>query len=383
MKLDTCLPRANAVYEKGVAAGHHFGAQVYVSMDGKVVVDDAVGIGELEDPRTGAGVAGRPATRDDWWLWLSASKPIGAIAVAQLWEAGRFDLDAPVAETISEFAQGGKDTVTMRHILTHTAGFPNVDVEFVESTWDNAIHKVCAAPLQQDWVIGDTAGYHTRSSWYVLGEVVRRIDGRDYWRYVRESIFQPLGMMNCWIGMPAEVFDANRQCIVPSYFTEKGALAPLDMNDKSTVVPSFPPGNGRGPIRELGWYYETLLNGGQRNGARIVRSGTVDEFTRPHRVGKTDTTFQHRMDWGLGCILDSKQYGKQTVPYGYGDHASPQTFGHGGHMSVTAFADPEYRLVVAAGFNGLPGHPRHNKRVRDFCTAVYLDLELAASADNG
>ena len=60
-----------------------------------------------------------------------------------------------------------------------------------------------------------------------------------------------------------------------------------------------------------------------------------------------DITFRHIIDWGLGFLLNSNQYGPDTLPYGYGPHASYRTFGHNGHQSATAFADPERQLVVA------------------------------------
>lgn len=89
-----------------------------------------------------------------------------------------------------------------------------------------------------------------------------------------------------------------------------------------------------------------------------------------------DHTFKHVMDWGLGFILDSKQYGSDTVPYGYGDHASPRTFGHSGAQSACAFADPEHDLAVAWLCNGLPGEARHQLRQRAINNAIYEDLGL-------
>ena len=79
-------------------------------------------------------------------------------------------------------------------------------------------------------------------------------------------------------------------------------------------------------------------------------------------------------------IINSNEYGELTVPYGYGRHASKSAFGHGGRECMSAFADPQHDLVVIANFNGMPGEPRHNQRVRDFNTAVYEDLGLNPGA---
>jgi len=82
------------------------------------------------------------------------------------------------------------------------------------------------------------------------------------------------------------------------------------------------------------------------------------------------------MDWGLGFILNSSLYGADTVPYSFGRHASPRTFGHGGAQSSVAFADPEHGLAVALLFNGMPGEARHHVRVREVLSALYEDLGL-------
>ena len=94
------------------------------------------------------------------------------------------------------------------------------------------------------------------------------------------------------------------------------------------------------------------------------------------RFGMFDETFRHVMDWGLGFIVDSKRYGPETVPYGFGPHASSRTFGHGGAESSIGFADPEAGLVVAWVANGMPGEARHNRRNRAINAAIYEDLGL-------
>jgi CubicO group peptidase (beta-lactamase class C family) len=87
-----------------------------------------------------------------------------------------------------------------------------------------------------------------------------------------------------------------------------------------------------------------------------------------------DETFRHAMDWGLGLIIDSKQYGADTVPYGYGDAASSATFGHSGSQSSVAFADPQSGLVVAIVLAGMPGERPHQRRLRAILAALEQDL---------
>src|SRR5687768_7400980 len=107
------LPRTVELIEQGIADRLHLGAQLYLSKDGQPLADLAVGQSRLDEPMT----------PDHLTLWLSSSKPIAAVAIAQLWERGLIDLDDRIAAHSPEFAHGGKDPIALRHILTHTAGF--------------------------------------------------------------------------------------------------------------------------------------------------------------------------------------------------------------------------------------------------------------------
>ena len=131
-------------------------------------------------------------------------------------------------------------------------------------------------------------------------------------------------------------------------------------------------GNTRGPVRQLGRFYRMLLNGGEG----ILRPDTVRRFTARHRVGTHDATFRHTLDWGLGFMVNSNRHGPDTVPYGFGRHATDHAFGHGGSQSSMGFADPGHDLVVCWACTGMPGPAAHHARNLAVNTAVYEDLDL-------
>jgi CubicO group peptidase (beta-lactamase class C family) len=349
----------------------HLGAQIYVSHRGRTIVDAAIG-----EARPGA-----PMTEDTMMLWLSASKPIAAIAIAQLWERGKLALDDRVAKCIPEFGIKGKEPITLRHVLTHTGGFrtvPGLSNWGCES-WEQTIARICEAPLEPSWTIGRTAGYHPMTSWFILGEVVRRVDGRIFDRYVREAVFLPLEMQNSWVGMPAAQYRAYAHRLAPIYDTSRGELdsSGLANTEEGNIMPR-PGSNGRGPIRELARFYDMLLHGGELDGVRIVSPQTVDALVARHRAGLLDKTFDHVIDWGLGIIINSSQYEvPESLPYGYGSHASLRTFGHSGSQSSCAFADPDNHLVVVWACNGMPGESKHQQRQRSINGAIYQDLGLS------
>ncbi len=113
-----------------------------------------------------------------------------------------------------------------------------------------------------------------------------------------------------------------------------------------------------------------------REGSGIVRLETIATFTARHTIGMHDQTFGYALDRGLGVVVDSKQYG--IASSWFGTRCSPRAFGHAGAWSSVAFADPEYQLVVALGFNGMMATaPRkHDARVIAVLDALYDDLGI-------
>jgi CubicO group peptidase (beta-lactamase class C family) len=379
---DLALPETEAVLRRGIEEGLHPGAQVYVSQRNR-------GRSELA---LGERAPNQPMSIDTLNIWLSPTKPVAAVAIAQLWEAGRLDLDDPVARHVPMFAARGKDGITIRHLLTHTGGFRMLNVGWPKATWDEIINTICSARPEPRWEPGKKAGYHMASSWFMLGEIVRRVSGSSFDRYVREAIFEPLGMRDSWVGMPSERFEAYGDQIGLMHATETPPPRPRAWRTPPHVVGCSPGGNGHGPARDLGRFYEMLLAGGTWGGHQILTAQSVAALTSAHRWGMVDQTFRHELVWGLGFILkspgdeapntasDPQDAGRSVnhaVPYGYGRWASRRVFGHSGAQSSTAFADPEHRLVAVVVANGQPGEARHSERQREVVEAIYRDLGLA------
>lgn len=356
------LPTTYQRILEGIEQELHTGVQIYVSHQGAVIAD--TGVGEARP--------GIPMTKDTINLWLSAGKPLTAMAIARLWEQGKLNLDDRVTKIIPEFGTLGKEPITILHLLNHTAGFRPVDTGWPELSWNETLQRIFDAPLEENWQIGKTAGYHVTSSWFILGEILQRVTGQQYPKLIRELILEPLGMTDSWVGMPADVYDKVQNNIAYVYQREKGEMQLTDWHTAPRCVNPSPGGNARGPIRELGWFYECLLS----EGMPLFEPQTVETMTSRHRVGEFDLTLQHIVDYGLGFIVNSNRYGDETVPYGFGKYASEVTFGHGGSQSSIAFADPERELVVAIVANGRPGEPKHQRRAKEINDAIYEDLGL-------
>ena len=129
------LARTAAELEAQVGAGLELGGQLFLALQGEV----------LADAGFGAARPGEPMRRDHLMLWMSSTKPVAAVAICQLWERGRLELDDPVALHIPEFAQGGKERVTVRHLLTHTGGLRMVDTGWPAAGWEAMLSVPWAA----------------------------------------------------------------------------------------------------------------------------------------------------------------------------------------------------------------------------------------------
>ena len=361
------LPATVRAIEQGAGAGWHTGAQLYLWLDGEVAADG--GIGEARP-----GVPMQPESVN---LWFSSGKPIGAVAAGMLKEAGLLDFDLPVASYWPEFGRNGKDSITLRHILTHTGGFRMADRAGRHKTLQAVLEEIAATPLEPGWEPGKKAGYHADGSWHVLGEVIGRVAGDPFEQFVSKAILGPLRMNSSTFTMTEEKAGRLGDLYVPMQSDEHGELRPVPESMPGVIGRFARPGGGyHGTARDLARLYMMLLGSGALDGVRCLKPETVSELTGRHRAGMLDHTFGQVMDWGLGFLLDNKHNGP-AIPYGFGRHASPRTFGHGGRESSTGFADPEHQLVVTLVFNGMPGEPAHDRRLRAVTSAVYEDLGLA------
>lgn len=368
---ETLLPKTCRLIQEGIEQGLHLGMQVYISSDGNELANFAIGV----------NAEGQSLESDVLCAWLSSGKPLTAVALMQFVERGKFRLEDRVAAIIPEFAVKGKEDVTVFHLLTHTGGLRPVVSGWPRKSWEEIIAKITATSLRMDWEPGQTAAYDPGLSWMVLGEILCRIDGRPIDEIVRQDVLEPLGMSDCWMAVPEHLHAAYGNRIGMLYNIVDQEFQPTRGHEVEYCGAPSPGGSMRGPISQLGLFYEMLLRGGlTEDGRQFLSAESVEAMTSRQREGKFDRTFQHQLDFGLGLMINSNQYGVETVPYGFGRYASPNAFGHGGAQSSIAFADPEHQLVVAVAANGCPGEEQHNQRFRELNSAIYEDLGLITSS---
>lgn len=363
------LSAAEALLDAGVRDGLHLGAQLHVRHRGE---EADVCVGQARD--------GVPMDPGVLLPWFSGTKLATAVAVLQLWERGALGLDDRVAAHVPAFGAAGKDAVTIRHLLTHTAGLAGAGPDGGPAdTWDGLLEAACAAPLREGWSPGRRAAYDPRRGFHVLGEIVQRVTGRPFADHVTEEVLEPLGMGDSWMALDPVRRQSLAGRVGAMWSTGPGRAPSLlaGYEEPGAFAAAWPSNGGIGPARDLVRLPAMLLGRGRLDGERVLGEATVEAATARHRAGLRDETFGAVIDWGLGIMVSSPQYLGRPAPYGYGDHASLRAFGHGGSQSSVAFADPEHDLAVALICNGLPGEPAHHRRTQPVLTAIYEGLGLA------
>ena len=362
----TPVPRFLAAIESGITTGLHIGAQAHVIQHDKVIADFAAG-----ESRPGVAM-----TTDTLMLWLSATKPVTAVAIAQLWERGQITPDDSVSRHVPEFAVNGKKTVTIRHLLTHTAGIRGAANNFTRDSWETTLARICNSSLEPGWVPGRKAGYHLASSWFLLGEIIRRVDGRRFERYVRDEIFLPLGMLDSWVGLPPDRYAEYGDRIGIMQNTDPAMKLPHAWDTPEMAALCKPGGNGRGPVRELAQFYQMLLNGGSLNGARVL--SLRPSKPSPHAIASACSTTRSSTSWTGAWVSSSTTTNTAQTPSATATAPTPP-----GEPAVTADTNrpspsptrnTDWRRQWCS--NGTPGEIAHDQRVRAVLTALYEDIGI-------
>lgn len=352
--------------DKGLLTGY----QLVIARDGKVAFTSTQGLADRE--------ADRPVADDTIWRIFSMTKPITAVAAMILWEEGRFELHDPVAKFIPEFAdtkvwRGGtwvkpvlepqSEAMEMWHLFTHTAGLTYgfmyqhpVDELYRRAgmEWgfprDLDLAGLCSLLARQPLLFQPGAEWNYSVSLDVLGRVVEVISGQRLGDFMRERIFEPLGMSDTAFWCSPD--RAERMAAL--YAPTPGSLAAMraDAADRGVYHEPKLDGGGGGLVSTTGDYVrfaEMLRNRGELDGKRILAPRTVEYMASNHLPGNADLTAFGRplfaetsydgVGFGLGMSVTLDPVAAK-VPGSVGD------FGWGGAASTWFMVDPVEDLTL-------------------------------------
>lgn len=308
----TCESAFAAVREafaENFAERGELGAAVAVHLDGRLVVDLWAG---LADP-----VEERPWAEDTIAHAYSVSKPLVAACALLLADRGALDLDAPVTDHWPEFGEKGKEATRVRHLLTHEAGVVLLrEPKPTEALFDWDGLTAALAAEEPLWEPGTRHGEHAAFYGHLVGEVVRRVDGRLPGRFLAEELAGPWGL-DFHIGLDDDaqaraarlvdpggrwqwsVLDDPRRLLASSLSNPPGLLDVDVVNSSAYRRAEIPAVSGHTTARAIARFYAGLVGGGTLDGVRLLRQEKVGEALRPQAVGP-DVVLEREVAWGLG-----------------------------------------------------------------------------------
>ncbi|MCX5204258.1 beta-lactamase family protein [Streptomyces sp. NBC_00237] len=298
-----------------VESGAERGIQTAVYRHGELVADVAAG---TADPATGREV--RPDTP---FYNFSIGKGATATLAHVCAEKGFFGAggyDTPVADLWPEFAAHGKERVTVRHALSHSAGVPGIPTGTTHAElcdWDT----MCAALADAEpwWEAGSAVGYHAFTFGFLVGEIVRRATGRALSDVLRTELTGPLGIADeLYLGMPeaehhrlarleepparAESFDLNAlPDDLPMFKAAPKHLFPsAEFGNRTDVLAADIPAGAKTSARAMARVYAAVL--GEVDGVRLLSDDRTREATALAASG-TDQLMGNESSWALGYAL--------------------------------------------------------------------------------
>jgi CubicO group peptidase (beta-lactamase class C family) len=324
------------------------GGAVAATLDGSPVIDLWGGFADAE--RT------RPWERDTIVNVYSTTKGMTATCLHRLVDEGRLDLDAPVAKYWPEFEQAGKGGIPVRYLLSHQAGLPAIRKPLPGGSlfdWDVMVDAL--ASEEPWWEPGTKHGYHAMTFGFLVGEVLRRIDGRTLGTYFREEIADPLAL-DFHIGLDASADVRCAEIIMSTSGSETTSLMSTFLKDLDSMTAlaftnppvevgtlntrawrgaEIPAANGHGTARSLARAYGALARGGELDGVRVLSRESVERASAEQVFGPDAVLLGIPMRFGLGFLLTQPLI--QLGP-------NPRSFGHAGFGGSIAFADPDARI---------------------------------------
>lgn len=315
---------------------------------GVVVLDRAIGHVSGNEPDAPSGGPRVQATPKTLFNIFSASKAVTAMLVHLLNERGLLHLDDPVAEYLPEFGKHGKEGVSVRHLLTHRAGIPNLPTERIDldllTRPEEIVALLCEAkPLAP---AGRKLAYHALTGGWIQGALIERVTGRALREVIRAELAEPLGLEHFGYGTsPERLGEVARHAftgaplVQPARMMLKRALgvdfedAVKFSNDPRFLTSVVPAGNVIATAEGVCRFFEMLLRGGAWGERRIFERRTIQRACAEQEYLNVDATFGVPIRYSMGFVLG----GKLASIYGPDTEAC---FGHLGFTTITAWADP-------------------------------------------
>ncbi|MDO3642967.1 serine hydrolase [Mucilaginibacter sp. L3T2-6] len=388
------LQRIDGLIKQYVDSGWIAGADALIARNGKIVYDKAFGLADIDKKA--------PMKTGEIFRIASQTKAITSVAVMTLFEEGKFLLDDPISKYIPSFAHpkvlasfNPKDSsyttinvrreVTIRDLLTHNSG---VDYAQIGSNSMKAIYAkngIYAGFVSDKLRLGDAINklgtlplvhqpgekFTYGMSIDVLGYLIEKLSGKSLDQFLRERIFQPLGMNDTYFYLPPSKY--NRLATVYTPDKQYKYLIKWDKTTFPGVDFDYPLSNGTyysggaglsSTTKDYAIFLQMMLNNGEYNGHRILSRHTVEMMTM-NQIGNANLNAEGNK-FGLGFEITTKS-GQAKLGQTEG------SFAWGGFFGTVYWADPEEKMVCLLYVQEWP-YP-HGELSDKFKALVYASLQ--------
>lgn len=371
-----CDPRFAGVrqaFEANFTSGADMGASFAATIDGEFVVDLWGGFADE------AGT--KPWEKDTIINVYSTTKTMCALTALLCADRGLIDFAAPVARYWPEFAQAGKERITVAHLMSHSAGLSGFAEKIAPEDlydWDGICDRL--AKQEPWWEPGTRSGYHAVTQGYLVGEVVRRVAGTTMGKFFASEIAGPLGA-DFHIGLPPECDHRVAELIPPAQslgaVSSQGEIAKrtfasvnltaLEPRTTAWRRAEIPAAGGIGNARSVALVQSLLVNGGVAKGKRILSEAGVRRALEL-QIENDDLVLGIPVRFGLGYGLPSAVApfpNKNTAFWG----------GWGGSLIV---ADYDAKMTFSYVMNRMNSTTTGDARVSGLFGGLYMGLMQAA-----
>ena len=374
---DELQARLEPLFKENFEKFGELGAAISVWQNGRAVLDLHGGFRDARHEQ--------PWSEDTIVLIWSATKGIGSGCLLHVLQKHKIDIECRVEEFWPEFAQSGKENITIAQLLSHQGGLAALDrrVDILDyAAVIDALEK-----QKPNWPPGSAHGYHARTFGFLIDELVRRIAGTTLSDYWWSTFAEPL-MLDLWIGLPEQenarvatiyapkagkraepkqfyVDVATKGTLAHKVFTSPSGLnAVSEMNKPDNRARSFVSFGGIGSANSLAKFYAMLANGGRLEDRQFFSEKTLNWMTTTLNDG-VDRVFQVPTAFSAGFMKDSKNV--QTKIFG----GSTATFGHPGAGGSHGLADPENKISFAYVMNQMEQSVLPNEKSLRLVDAIY------------
>lgn len=323
-----------------------------------------------------------PWTQDTTVALYSTTKGITGICMAVLVDRGLVSYSDLVSKHWPEFGQGGKQSTTVAHIMSHQSGNPGLR-ETIElddlMNWE----LICGHLAAQEpyWTPGENTSYHGWTVGYLAGEIIGRVSGKSIGQFLREEIAEPLGA-DVYIGFPedrehtvATLYKPKQQHELPPLSSLPDFLAaavgnpvldPESPNRREWRASEQPALCGMASAQGIARLFHPLAEGGTVGDFTLMSPQTIDKMTEV-QSSRPDAMLGMPVDWANGmCIntLDLKLYGPNK-----------KAFGHSGWGGSFGCADRDNRVAIGFVCNQMGPDTVGDKRTVPLLDAIYRSID--------